>query len=63
MQQVPDEVVLDDEVALVDVGDERQAVHVLEDGPLRVVDDPAVADEADAGDRRRRACLRRSPGS
>src|SRR5262249_22244097 len=34
MQQVTDEVVLDDEIALVDIGDKRQLVHVFEDGPV-----------------------------
>ena len=41
VQQVADEVVLDHEVALVDVGDEGKVVHVLERRALPVVDDAA----------------------
>ena len=39
MLQIADEIILDPEVALVDLGDERQLVHVLEDRALPVVDD------------------------
>ena len=41
MQQIADEIILDAQVALVDLGDERQLVHVLEDRAILVVHDPA----------------------
>ena len=41
--QIADEIVLDLEIALVDRRDERQLVHVVQDGALGVVDDAAVA--------------------
>jgi hypothetical protein len=40
--EVADEIVLDDEVALVNRRDERKLVHVEEDGAIRVVRDAAV---------------------
>ena len=39
--QIADEIILDLEVALVDLGDERQLVHVLEHRPRPVVHDAA----------------------
>src|SRR6185437_9126034 len=43
VQQIADEIVLDPQVALVDLGDERKLVHVLKDGAVLVVDDRARA--------------------
>ena len=40
--QVTDEVILDPQIALVDFGDERQPVHVLEYRPVGVVGDDGV---------------------
>ena len=58
MQQIADEVVLDAQVALVDLGDERQRVHVLEDRAVLVVHDPArTVAIRDAVDRRPVAAL------
>ena len=51
--QVADKVVLDPQVPLVDVGYERQRVHVLDNGAVTVVDDHArTVAERDAVDRR-----------
>ena len=62
VHQIADEVVLDPQVALVDLGDERQLVHVLEDRAVVVVDDRAGAVAiGDAVDRRRSGGPRRSP--
>ena len=41
MLQIADEIVLDPQVALVDLGDERQLIHVLEDRAVLVVHDRA----------------------
>src|SRR5690349_20480884 len=50
--QIADEVILDLEVALVDLADEGQLVHVLEDGALGIVHDGAgiiaIAEAVDA---------------
>ena len=40
--EIADEIVLDLEVALVDLADERQLVHVLQHRTLRIVDDHAL---------------------
>ncbi len=51
VQQVADEVILDPQVALVDLGDERQLVHVLQHRAVLVVLDHAVGvAEGDAVD-------------
>ena len=62
MLQVADEIILDVEVALIDRRDERQAVHVLQDRALVVVDDDArrIA-VGQAGDVGPRLVRRRSP--
>src|SRR5256885_14284511 len=41
MLEVADEVILDLEVALIDLGDEGQLVHVLEDGAVPIMGDRA----------------------
>ena len=41
VHQIADEIILDPEIAVIDVGDERKLVHVLEHGPLAVMDDLA----------------------
>ncbi len=55
MLEVADEVVVDVQVALVDVGDVGQAVHILQDRPVRGVDHGArgiaECDAVDLGDR------------
>ena len=55
MLQIADEVILDPQVALVDLGDEGQLVHVLEHRALPVVHDRAVgaaiAEPVDVGER------------
>src|SRR4029450_2915298 len=43
MQQIADEIILDDEIALVHRRDERQLVHVLQHRAVLVVYDGAVA--------------------
>src|SRR5262249_14941802 len=40
--EVAAEIVLDDQIALIDRGDERQVVHALEDRAVVVMDDGAV---------------------
>ena len=50
MQQIANRVVLDDEVALVNVHHERQRVHILEHGTVRRVSDRAVRLEAEPED-------------
>ena len=42
MLEIADEIILDFQVALVDRRDERQVVHVLDDGARRVVADRAI---------------------
>src|SRR5438309_364744 len=58
MQQVADEVLLDHEVAVVDVHDERQRVHVLERRALRRALEVSVHTIAEPGHRRQRPPLR-----
>ena len=54
VQQITAEIILDGEIALVDRGDERQFIHVVQDRPLLVVDDAArsiaVGQPLDAGE-------------
>ena len=58
VHQVADEIVLDPQVALVDLGHERQLVHVLQDRPILVMDDHAgVVAVGDAVHRRPIAAL------
>ncbi len=58
MLQIADEVILDPQIALVDFGDEGQAVHVLENSPVVVVGNPAVrAAETYTVDRIERSAL------
>ena len=57
MQQIADEVLLDGEIAPIDVDDVRQRVHVLEDRPLRRVVDAAVLTEAEPEDAPQRPTL------
>ena len=57
MEEIADEIVLDHEVALVDLGDPGQRVHVLDDGPLGVVHHRAVHPVADTVDLGQRAAL------
>ena len=56
--QIADEIVLDPQIALVDLGDEGQLVHVLEDRAIGVVDDAAAgAAIAQTVDRAKRPAL------
>ena len=43
MQEIADEIILDPEVALVDLGDPGKGVHVLDDGALGIVHHLATA--------------------
>lgn len=59
MLQVADEVVLHMQIALVDLCDKRQFVHVFQRGPWSVMDDSARGGpEAEAGDLTERPALR-----
>jgi hypothetical protein len=50
VQEISDGVVLNGQVPLVHLGDERQLVHVLDDRPVRGVRDTSVLPETDAID-------------
>ncbi len=58
MQQIADEVILDHEVALVDVDHPGQRIHVLDDGALGIVHHRAVALVAQPENALERAALR-----
>src|SRR5262249_59351657 len=58
VQEVADEVLLDHQIALIDVHDERQRVHVLERRPLRRALEVAVGSIAEPGHFRERTSLR-----
>jgi hypothetical protein len=54
---IADKVILDDEVALVDVDHKGKLIHIVQDRPLAIVHDLAAAPVADAVDLLERAAL------
>src|SRR3989304_3408228 len=61
MQQIANEVVADGKVALIDVHDKGQGVHVLEGWPVGRMADMSIVSVAEAEDRAERPAMRHLP--